>query len=97
METPSWTNKIFGDQLRQARRAAHLMQEDLAFRAGLDRTYISPLERRIKSPTLNTFFRLCRVLAQSPEMLIVRVYQKWLEAEQPNAAVQCQDGATEEE
>jgi len=30
-------------------------------------------------------------------MLIVRVYQKWLEAEQPNAAAQYQDGATEEE
>lgn len=75
MEKPSWENKVFGDQLRRIRKAANLTQEELAFRAGLDRTYISLLERGIKSPTLKTFFRLCSVLNQKPEELIAIVYQ----------------------
>jgi len=35
----------FGDRLRQLRQARKLSQEELAFRAGLHRTYVSSLER----------------------------------------------------
>lgn len=87
MEKPSWENKLFGDQLRRIRKAANLTQEELAFRAGLDRTYISLLERGIKSPTLKTFFRLCTVLNQKPEELIAEVYR---------LLVQTQKGLTDE-
>jgi transcriptional regulator with XRE-family HTH domain len=73
MQTLSWLNKAFGEQLRSARKAAHLTQEELAFRANLDRTYISLLERGIKSPTLTTFFQLCRILDQKPALFIARI------------------------
>ncbi len=35
----------FGDRLRRLRQARKLSQEELAFRAGLHRTYVSSLER----------------------------------------------------
>jgi transcriptional regulator with XRE-family HTH domain len=40
----------------------NLSQEELAFEAGLHRTYISLLERGVKSPTLNVLFRLADAL-----------------------------------
>jgi transcriptional regulator with XRE-family HTH domain len=73
METASWLNKVFGEHLRQIRKATGITQEELAFRAGLDRTYISLLERGLKSPTLYTFFRLCKVLGQKPEEFIAKI------------------------
>jgi DNA-binding XRE family transcriptional regulator len=97
MERPSQINKAFGEQLRQARIAAGLTQEELAFRAGLDRTYISMLERGIKSPTLHTFFRLCRILGQQPDLVIARINQHLLAVEQEHPGAQQQGNATEEE
>lgn len=61
---------LIGAVLRQARKNAHLTQEELAFRAELDRGYISSLERDLKSPTLTTFFRICRALEQKAEEII---------------------------
>lgn len=81
METPSWPNTVFGEQLRQLRKAAGLTQEELAFQVGLDRTYISLLEGGIKSPTLNTFFRLCKALNQQPEEVIAQVHKRIVQAE----------------
>lgn len=39
----------------------------------MDRTYIGKLERDLKSPTLNTLFRLCGALGISAARLIHRV------------------------
>ena len=53
---------MLGAELRKAREAAGLSQEKLAFKAGVHRTYISMLERGKASPTLDTLFRICKVL-----------------------------------
>jgi len=55
-------NKAFGAALAELRKARGLSQEVLGFEAGLDRTYISLLERGQKSPTLDTVFTLCGAL-----------------------------------
>jgi transcriptional regulator with XRE-family HTH domain len=81
-ETSSWLNQVFGEHLRQVRKEARLSQEELGFRTGLDRTYISLLERGKKSPTLVTFFRLCHVLDQKPDVFIASVYKQLLRREQ---------------
>src|SRR5580692_5928265 len=47
-----------GDELRKARQKAGLTQEELSFRAEIERTYISMLEHDKKSPTLDVLFRL---------------------------------------
>ncbi len=81
-ETSSWLNQVFGEHLRRVRKEARLSQEELGFRTGLDRTYISLMERGIKSPTLVTFFRLCRALGQKPDVFIAHVYEQLLRREQ---------------
>lgn len=42
----------FGEAVRKARIAAGLTQEDLADRAGLDRSYVGGIERGERNPTL---------------------------------------------
>jgi transcriptional regulator with XRE-family HTH domain len=53
---------MLGDELRQRRQAAGLSQEALADKAGIDRTYVSILERDLKSPTVDMLVRLCRAM-----------------------------------
>ena len=64
---------MFGDVLRNARLEADLTQEKLAFKAGVDRTYVSHLENDKKSPTLEMLFHLCDALGVSAAALIARV------------------------
>jgi transcriptional regulator with XRE-family HTH domain len=73
--------KVFGQVLKQRREALNLSQEELAFEAGLHRTYISLLERGVKSPTLNVLFRLAEALDIPPSQFIqeIEVQLKTLE------------------
>ncbi|WP_373232975.1 helix-turn-helix domain-containing protein [Cohnella sp.] len=61
---------IFGQQLRKIREERKLSQEELAFRAKLDRTYISLLERGKRRPTLNTIFALAAQLNIKPSEIV---------------------------
>lgn len=67
---------MFGEELRKVRESAGLSQEELAFRAHVHRTYISMLERNVKSPTLNVLFRICQALGISASRLIAEVEAK---------------------
>ena len=64
---------MLGEVLRRARKKAKLTQEELSFRAGLHRTYVSMLERDIKSPTLDVLFRLGDALGVRASKLVARV------------------------
>lgn len=64
---------MLGKELREAREAAEMTQEQLAFAAQMDRSYISQLERDKKSPTLNAVFRICDALEVRPSDVIARV------------------------
>jgi transcriptional regulator with XRE-family HTH domain len=48
--------------LKNERARRGFSQEELAFQAGLHRTYISQLERNLKSVTLKTLFKITQVL-----------------------------------
>lgn len=63
----------FGKVLRSLRIDQQMTQEELAFDAGLQRHYISMLERGTSSPTLKTIFSLSAALSISPERLIEHV------------------------
>ncbi len=65
-------NEAFGSALREARRTANLSQEALALQSGVDRTFVSMLERGIRQPTLATVWALCEALSVNPEVLIGR-------------------------
>jgi transcriptional regulator with XRE-family HTH domain len=53
-----------------------LSQEPLAFRANLDRTYVSQLENDKKSPTVQTLFWLCEAMKASPAAVIARLERR---------------------
>jgi transcriptional regulator with XRE-family HTH domain len=65
--------KSFGKIIQQLRQHLKLSQEELGFKSGYHRTYISQLERGIKSPSLKTIFNLAKALDITPSELIHRV------------------------
>lgn len=67
---------MLGTEIRLAREAAGLTQEELADRAGVHRTYVSLLERDKKSPTVAMLFRLCAPLGLRPSTLLARLESK---------------------
>lgn len=67
--------EVFGQVLRKARNAAGISQEKLALLIGLDRTYISMLERGLRQPTLTTIFLLCPPLNLSPVEMVLKVQE----------------------
>jgi len=64
---------MIGDEIKKARARAKLSQEELAFRAGVHRTYISILERNKKSPTLDVLLRICSALGVSPSSMVKKI------------------------
>ncbi len=66
----------FGENVRQAREAKGMSQEDLADAAGLHRTHISLIERAGRVVRLNTLEDLCRALEAQPEDLLPQVQMK---------------------
>jgi transcriptional regulator with XRE-family HTH domain len=62
---------ILADNVRSLRKAAELSQEELAHAAGLDRTYISQVERRQRNVTIVVLAKIADALKVSPDKLIV--------------------------
>lgn len=70
---PEQLATAFGAVLRDARKDRGMSQEDLGFDSGYHRTYVSLLERGVKSPSLQTIFELARALELEPAELLVRI------------------------
>lgn len=51
-----------GKKLKQIRLEADLSQEMVAERAGLDRTYVSGIERGVRNPSLRNIEKLAKAL-----------------------------------
>ncbi len=66
-------HKALATVLVRHRIAAKLSQEELADRASIHRTYVSQIERGLKSPTLSVFFEISRALNVVPSQLIAEV------------------------
>jgi len=52
----------FGDRVRQLREAKKLSQEQLAFKAGIHRTYIGGIERGERNPALKNIAAIADAL-----------------------------------
>ncbi|WP_262049081.1 helix-turn-helix domain-containing protein [Bradyrhizobium sp. Bra78] len=63
-------NFAFGKIVSNLRRTAKLSQEELAERASIHRTYVSQIERGLKSPTIVMLLKLAKGLNTSPSKLI---------------------------
>lgn len=75
MTRSSAVAELFGERLRELRKAAGLTQEALADRAGLPHTHISAMERGIKLPNLLTLLRLA-VALDCKVAKLVRVFDE---------------------
>ncbi|MGY5810126.1 helix-turn-helix domain-containing protein [Rhizobium sp. LEGMi198b] len=64
--------EVFARNLKVARQAKGLSQEELAFRAGIDRTYISSLERSVYNASIDVVDRLATVLGVEASELLKR-------------------------
>jgi len=62
-----------GAELRACRERKQISQEQLGFDAGVHRTYVSLIERGVKSPTLGVVFGLCRALDVSAAKFVKNV------------------------
>ena len=61
---------VFAANLRRLRHAKGLSQEDLAYTADINRTYISKLEKGISHPGLEIIGKLAAVLGVEPAALL---------------------------
>lgn len=62
--------EVFARNLRRHRQQKKLSQEALAHEAGVDRTYISALERSVYAASIDTVARLAKVLGVQPSQLL---------------------------
>ncbi len=65
--------KAFAKTLKKLRSEKGLSQEALGLHADLHRTFISQLERGLKSPTIDSLYEICEVLKISPSEFLSRV------------------------
>jgi transcriptional regulator with XRE-family HTH domain len=62
--------EVFARNLRKARHSKGLSQEGLAYEAGIDRTYVSALERGVYGATIDMVEKLAAVLDVEPSSLL---------------------------
>lgn len=67
---PANLQVAFGMALRTTRQASGFSQEELGFRSKAHRTYISELERGLKSPSLDVIERLAVAMGVQASVLI---------------------------
>jgi len=72
MKTKPSARRIFAENLRKARLAKKLSQEDLAELANLHRTYVGSVERAERNVSIDNIERLSLALGVSPASLLKR-------------------------
>jgi transcriptional regulator with XRE-family HTH domain len=73
MSTRSPAHAAFGDAIRTIRRQQNVSQESLALKCGLDRTYISGIERGVRNPSLTNIFKIAAALEIAPGELFADI------------------------
>jgi transcriptional regulator with XRE-family HTH domain len=71
----SGPERAFGEALRQVRKSRGMSQMGLFMESGIDRTYISAVERGIQSPTIRMIVRFANCLKVRPSELVRRMEQ----------------------
>lgn len=60
----------FGKVLRKVRKESGITQEQLALAGGIDRTFVSMIERGERQPTIRVLFKLAAAMNVSAAQLI---------------------------
>jgi transcriptional regulator with XRE-family HTH domain len=64
----------FGQTIRSIRNRRGVSQESLALQCGLDRTYISGIERGTRNPSLTNILKIATALDVRPAGLFVGIH-----------------------
>ena len=71
MAQRSDAHAALGRAILRARRRQRISQEELAARAGMDRTYVGGIERGEENPSLEKILRLARALEMKASQLVL--------------------------
>jgi transcriptional regulator with XRE-family HTH domain len=88
-QSPPDISAIFGEVLHRYRSERDISQEELAFEAGVDRTFISRLERGVRQPTITTLIGLGQALNVSAADMVKeaeKLYLKQVSSESARGA-----------
>lgn len=64
---------LIGGVLRKLRQEKKMSQEVLSGLAGLDRTHYSKIERGLRSPTVDTLFKIAQAIDVPPHKLMLAI------------------------
>ena len=64
---------LIGKVIRNCREEKGMTQEVLSGLADLDRTHYSKIERGLRSPTIDTLFKIAGALDMSPHQLMMEI------------------------
>lgn len=64
---------IVGQVIQRVREEKQLSQEVVSGFADIGRTHLSAIERGVRKPTLETFFRIAEALKVSPSSLLAEI------------------------
>lgn len=67
------TGKLIGEVIQSLRKSNGMSQEVLSGLAGLDRTHYSKIERGLRSPTIDTLFKIAYALDMKPHELMMEI------------------------
>jgi len=73
VQPESGPEKAFGQALREVRKEQGFSQERLALEAHFDRTYVSLIERGVRSPTVRVVAKLAETLGVNPSEIMRRM------------------------
>ncbi len=67
---------VIGRVIQQYREEKSLSQEVVSGLADIGRTHLSAIERGVRKPTLETFFRIAEAMSISPSELMTKIEQE---------------------
>ena len=71
----SGPERAFGEALRAIRKRTGMSQMDLYAASGIDRTYISAVERGVQGPTIRMISRFAKHLRVKPSEIVHQMEQ----------------------
>ena len=74
---------LVGQVIQSYRLRKGMSQEVLSGLAGLDRTHYSKIERGLRSPTLDTLFKIAQALDIPPSDIVRQIEQQIAEQPEP--------------
>jgi transcriptional regulator with XRE-family HTH domain len=76
MPIRSPAHAAFGESVRGIRKQRGVSQESLALMCGLDRTYISGIERGTRNPSLTNILKIAAALGVSPAEIFASAQER---------------------